>query len=502
MPEPKSSENSPKVVDATSKYLPEYISPELSAIQKVTRIDKTWPPEKRERVYDNLAKIWAALSVEIERITGEPLPPFNEEIIQWVKYEDDESTGGDNHPITGLFRFNENAVDNPILTAKYLAHEIFHFLSQRKIVEQSVPISARSGLAVVRNALMGGVNYQTFGKRGFDFINEAVIEEISSKALEAVKSQLPEVANADVSALAYPEARRFYHFLIQNITLAWNNPELRGLNRLMVDTEMDAVYEARTSDEWLNRFEKLKESLGLPDKVSEEDLIELFERGIYDKHALKLVALIINMMLGDGVYQYLVHADIDPRNMGGGDMYHIWSAISGPVQEVIERPPEDISFAWDNATLINIPSEDIPLRAPTISFDEANGHVVGILEELGNFKAQFENPASKAYFEHFYNVEPELLDDVATQSNPLFIEKQIDPTTSRVEDLVRDFTFKKILTSLNISDTPAERREKNISPDRNLTTEYFSIPDHPDVQLAKYTVETKYFEKKMYFFVK
>lgn len=382
-----------EVIDASNKFFPEYVEEDGSL--EVSNF--LWNESEKQRVMAWLNRLWDGLRPEIFKLTGVNTPPFDESMIRWVQFNSGQRARevlGDNHPVSGLIRLNPQKLHSYGDVAQTVVHEVFHAISQRKLLKrEDAIVPVRTGLAVIGNTLAGKQNSEfKFESWGFNILNEALIEIVSQRVLDQAAPTIPELRDKHFEPSTYKEARRFYKALIRNIVLAWNDPNLRDAptDHNWSRFEGTPAWSAAHSEQVEDKMLRVKNELGFTDQITEEEVEKLFEQTIWDKHALPKVAHLINALFGVGAWKHIyeITSRINPGKPEG--MYSLWHLINQPATTDAKRP-RDVGFTF-NGQYAWLGTDTIPSGISTKSYDREDGEVLGIGDIFNHYERLLENP--------------------------------------------------------------------------------------------------------------
>lgn len=503
------SETKTTVIDATSKILQRYREED-----GLIRLDSHWEPEKKAEILKWVSELWIQLQKEIEIVTGEVIPNFDESLIDWVQFEGERGGEvlGDNNLLSGRIRLNAVLMRNEEIVARTLCHELFHFISRRKILERdNKPVVARGGLSMIGNKLFRRDSnsniVDTFENRtvSLAIVNEAVVETLSAKVLTKIAPNIAALKDKKFEPQSYGEARRFYTSLIENIVLAWNEPHLRQLKGYKMTWEGMPSYEAVNSPAWKARFIKLQNELELSDNVSYQQIEEIFEKATWEKEGVHKISKLINTLLGEGAFQQMLTLTkgLKPGDPKSDRSYtSLWRIIAQPT-EAKSKDKRDTKVDFLD-TSIEIKKEEIPEYVAVSSYDREDGHIMGIQEVFSHYEKLIQHPYSKdeltslallAYSDY------KVTNPASYFGSDIFYIPANINGFSTITDSSMEFCFAKFKeqAKLNMSNPQVEIKKIR---DVEFLIEYFPCGDLPGILLAKVELKRHGYTRTFFFCTK
>ena len=398
----------------TAKYVPD--SPLKDEIRILKDRSVWWA--NSEELNNWLKESWTILAIELEKLTGIQLPPFNPESIRWAQFP--RHTKGDIDPISGSIRLSEYLI-NPNEIVYTLAHEMVHFTSYRQILINKLHLlPLRVGISLLGKGVFQSdeKDLRLFQEPALNFLNEAITELVAVKILNRCANSIPGVSNFDFSPHAYQEAIDFYHALVTNIVLAWNNPKWRAYR-----TDRNA----------------LASQIGFPALISEIDVEIFLETVLWQKHRIRHFALLINFLFGNETFRniFSLSSKIKSSSPKTELLAELYGLISMPViQQAHEKRDVEVEIA--SGIKVIHKASDIPDGIPLLDYPTEHGTQYGIESIYKMIRHTFSTPL-------LVSDSDSLIDN--------YLDKRMRKVTQN--KLLRDFSILSLDTNKVVDSDPA-----------------------------------------------
>lgn len=369
-PEANTAIKSPRqVLDYTSVFDPHAKSDEVGT-EITPQIDNL---SNRELALW-IRKSWTILAQGISAYTGQKVPNFNPGLLRWVKFKT-ENTLGTQDPYSGKIHLS-GEISSQYGALKTLAHEMVHLVSQRRVIGDTEKWeSKQTGLATIGNGSFSkNIRRSDWTNRScqwaLDFINEAIVEQVSSKVLNLVASNFG--YEPSFSPSSYVEARHYFDALITNIHFGWNDQSLRA-------------------DE--GNLEEVATQIGLPMDASYEEIEAFVEKCIWQKRGLLKFARLINFIFGRTAFRDLYQSSImeDLSDPDPEQLNELWQLISAP-SEIVATRKKNVAVEIVPGKVLKIDAIDLPDGILHMSVNRNQEMAFGLSTVLLQLKHIFARP--------------------------------------------------------------------------------------------------------------